>query len=304
VFNISATGKINNVLVGGLILTSLIYIVIGLFHFNPGNLVPFFTQGNKGLSGMFISIPIAMVAFGSIVAAAFMVSDIKEPKKTIPKSMFISMGIIILIYLLIILTTLGLITTEFLINNPGMQFIPLFAASWSLSANYSFLPYIISFAAVLALITTMLVLVALCARTISTLSENGLLPKIFGNINKKTKTPINATILVTLICIIVSCFPKFVEGELINAAALFAAITIIINIITLIIAHKKNTYVEGNFRVPGGKILPIILIFIIGISYIPSIISGLPFWYLTIGWYVIGLIIFGIMTKVFNKQKT
>ena len=73
-------------------------------------LTPFFTQGLEGTFGFMGAIPIAMVAFGAIVAVSFMVGEIKNPKKTVPQSMIIAMSIVLVLYVLMILTTLGLVT--------------------------------------------------------------------------------------------------------------------------------------------------------------------------------------------------
>lgn len=73
----------------------------------------FFTQGAKGVAGFIQAIPNAMVGYGSVVAIAFMVGEVENPNRTVPKSLAISLILVVLLYQLMILGTMGNITTEF-----------------------------------------------------------------------------------------------------------------------------------------------------------------------------------------------
>lgn len=305
--DISASGKVNNILVGGLILTLLTYVIVAFTsgHWNASNLTPFFTQGALGSTGWISAIPNAMVAYGSCVSIAFMVSEVKNPNKIVPKSILYAMIAVVGLYLLSIIATLGLITAQFLIDNAGMRFIPFYAASFTQLTAFPWLPKIISISAVLALITTMLVVTMMSSRAISAVAESGLLPKALGDINPKTGTPIKATVLITVLSMIVSCFPQFTQ-EIVNLGSLFAAITIVVNCFSLIVARKKFGYEGLEYRAIGGNALPWITIIIIVASYVPGIIQGgWLLWAYTIGMYLIGFLImmyFNKKNKVFESE--
>ena len=294
----AVAGKLNNILVGGLLITMLIYICVGIFggSWDAAQLTPFFTQGAAGNAGFLRVVPTAMVGYGSIVAIAFMVSEVKNPNKNVPKSILIAMSIVVCLYGLIILATVGLITAGFLAENPGMRFIPLYAASFTKLTAYPWIAKVISIAAVLALLTTMLVVIALTSRAIQATAASGLLPKKLAE-NGKTGTPLYATILVAVLSAIVSCFPDL-TAEIVNLGALFAALTISINCVSLIAARKKNEYVPGNFKAPGGNVLPILVLAALIACYIPDIIGGgWKLWGYTIIWYIIGLLIYSYYSK-------
>ncbi len=300
ILKFSVAGSLNNILVGALIITMLIFIVVGIFggSWDSSLLTPFFSQGAAGSTGVLSVVPTAMVGYGSIVAIAFMVSEVKNPNKNVPKSIFIAMSIVVSLYVLIILSTVGLITAGFLTENPGMRFIPLYAASFTKLNAYPWISKVISISAVLALLTTMLVVIALTSRAIAATAQGGLLPEVMGK-NGKTGTPIVATVTVAILGAVVSCFPKF-TAQIVNLGALFAAITISINCISLVVARRKNKYIEGNFRAPGGNALPIIALIIIIVCYIPEIINGgWIIWGYTIGWYLLGLLIY----KFYSRKK-
>ena len=102
VFNISVMGKANVIMVVIMIATMLIYTFAGFTAFSPENFTPFFTQGTSGATGFISAIPTAMLAYGAIISVALMVSQVRNPKKTVPKSMFISMAVTVALYLSLI----------------------------------------------------------------------------------------------------------------------------------------------------------------------------------------------------------
>ncbi len=292
-FRISVTGKINTVLVLGLLAALITFICIALFggKWDYEMLLPFFSQGNSNATGFLSAVPTAMVGYGSIVAIAFMVSEVKNPNKNVPKSIFIAMSIVATMYALVILATTGLVSAQFLAENPGMRFIPLYAAAFTKLASFPWLTKVLSIAAVLALLTTMLVVLALTGRAIQVSAQKNLLPSFLSK-NGKTQTPIFATTLVALCSIIVACFPAFTQ-QIVGFAALFAAVTISINIISLLVARKKHLSVEGSFKAPGGNILPVVALTLIIFCYIPDILGGgWLIWVYTLAWYALGFIIF------------
>ncbi len=296
---ISVTGKVNNVLVFALIVSLGVFVGVALFagEWDANMLKPFFSQGSSGNLGFLAAVPTAMIGYGSIVAIAFMVGEVKDPNKNVPKSVLIAMSIVAVLYIVVILATTGLVSAQFLSENPGMRFIPLYAAVFTKLAAYPWLAKVVSIAAVLALLTTMLVVLALTGRAIQASAEKKLLPSIFSK-NGPTGTPIFATGLVALCAIVVSCFPDLTQ-VIVGFAALFATLTISINFASLLVARKKNQVQADKFRAPGGNILPIVGLTLIVVCYIPDILNGgWVIWAYTLAWYAVGFLVY-----VFSKAR-
>jgi len=301
----SVAGKANTVLVTGLVITLLTYIAVSMFSgsWEAKLLTPFLTQGAAGSIGFLSVVPTAMVAYGSVVAIAFMVSEVKDPNKNVPKSILIGMGIVFILYFLVILATVGLISADFLKENAGMRYIPLYAAAFTKLSSLPWLSKVISISAVLALFTTMLVVMALTSRALAAAAQGGMLPEKFGK-NNKSGVPVYATMVIACLSIIVSCFPQF-TSEIVGFAALFASITISINCISLIVARRNNKHVPGTFRAPGGTFMPIFALVVIILCYIPDIVNGgWKIWLYTIAWYLLGLFIYKVYSKNSIKDKT
>lgn len=299
VIKVDAMGKITTALTVGLGATMLIFIFssFGSGLWDASMLTPFFTQGAEGTYGFMGAIPVAMVAFGSIVSVSFMVGEIKDPNKTVPKAVSIAMVVVVALYVLILVATLGLVSSEFLQANPGMAYIPLYAAAFTKLAHIAWLVPLISVSAVLALLTTILVVMGLSARALQASAESGIIPKWFAKTSKKNKMPANAQAVVTLVVCVVSSFPDF-TNLIVNLGALCNAVVVAIVCLTVIAARKKNPDVPGAFRAPGGDALPIITFIVIISAYIPGIISGGgQLWLWTAGYFLIGLAIYFIGTR-------
>ncbi len=296
--NIQMTGKTNRFLTIGLTITLLMFVIISFTSgaWDSKNLTPFFSQGAKGSFGFMGSIPIAMVAYGAIVAASFMAGSIKNPKKNIPRSMSIAMAIVVTLYILVILAVLGLITSSFLQENSGMTYIPLYAAAFTKLASIPWLAKLISISATLALITTTLVVMALAAMPIKTAADSGVLPKVFSRTNKKTGVAHFAHISVIIVTALLASFPE-ATNLVVTLGSLCNAFVVGVICLTVIYARKKNPDIK-TFRAPGGNLLPVATLLVIISSYIPDIIrGGWILWAWTIGYFLFGILIYSMSSK-------
>ena len=66
IMKMSSLGKLNNILVAGIVITMLIYIVTSVVTgaFETSNLIPFFSQGAGGNLGFISVVPTAMTGYG------------------------------------------------------------------------------------------------------------------------------------------------------------------------------------------------------------------------------------------------
>ena len=293
IINFRTAGKMNNGIVIFLLLTILVYVFACFCSekYDISCFSPFFTQGIKGSKGFISSIPIAIIGYSSINAMAFMVSDVKKPEKTVSKAMFISISVVITIYLLVIGATLGLITADYLVKNEGMRFIPLFAACFTKMQNFPWLVDVVSIASVVALMTTMNVCVSLNSRTLQASSQDEMLPKIIG-INNRNSVPAYAALLTCLLSMIIAVFPK-ITLQIVNFGAIFNLFTIIITLFSLVAARKDSENKNPAFKAPGGNaLIIIILLILIGCNITSIIIGGKDLFLFTIAFWIIGLIIY------------
>lgn len=298
-FNLSVTGKANTALTILLAATLVLFVIVALFSgkWDAALFTPFFTQGASGSFGFLTAIPIAMVAYGSIVAVAFMVGQIKDPNKTVPKAMKIAMTVVTALYVLVMVAVLGLVSSQFLQENPGMAYIPLYAAAFTSLSSIPWLTKLISISAVLALFTTIIVLIQLSARTLQAAAMDDVLPKCFAKENENTHVATISTIVVIVAIGLLAAFPSF-TSMIVNLGALSSALVVAIICITVLAARKQHPNVEGGFKAPGGNALPVITLILLVACYIPDIVNGgWQIWAYTAGYLLVGYIIYALFAK-------
>ena len=152
-------------------------------------------------------------------------------------------------------------------------------------------------AALLALLTTMLVVLNLTANAMRAMADDGFLPKFLTKDNKNG-TPGNAIIVVTILCCFLACFPAWTE-ILVNLGSLFAAMNISLVIIAAVYARKKTTIDEDAFTAPGGNVVSIITVVAIFSTYIPKLIGAGngQMWAFCVTLYVIGFVFMNVCKK-------
>ncbi len=301
IFKISIMGKVNLVLVLGLVVTLVIYSLFGFTAFSTSNFTPFFTQGSGGASGFLGAIPNAMLAYGAIVAIATIGAEVKNPKKTIPKAMIISIIVTTVLYVIVVIATVGMLDTQAFVENHQLQYYPLYAAaSAALPGSASWLSVIISLGALIALFTTMLVLIMSAGRTIMAAAQSGFLPGFLGRISPRTQSPVAAIVLSTVVAAVIACFPQFTR-EIVGTGATCKLVTIVIMVYTLLVARKKLAPEPGNFRLPGGSFLPVLVVaLLVAFMFLqgaaPLALAGI--------WFAIGLVIYGIFLGLSRNKNT
>lgn len=279
---ITDAGKLNNAFVAVLVAGMLIFAGFAFFgkrpdgtsSFNTSYFLNFFSTGG-GVKGMFKAIPIASCAYGACVAISFMVSEVKNPNKTIPSSLFIGLILVIILYLIMAVATLGTCAYS-LYTTPGLEFLWFAPQFGSIMMDgliaYPWLAKLIAIIATVALMTTMLVLLALNARAIQAVADSGLLPKVFSKENSNG-VPAIATIICGIPAVLLCLKPSWVE-MIVNLGAILNVISMSITCIALIVSRKKTTLEEGQFKCPGGIVTPVATIVVLGACYLIGNVSS------------------------------
>ena len=177
----------------------------------------------------------------------------------------------------------------------GMEYVPLFAAAYTALSNLPWMPYVISVAAVLALINNIMVFITLLSRTVQATAAFGVLPAALAKTGK-TGTPLLATLVVTIVLAIMSSFPGAINF-LIGMGTLCSAIVVVTICLSIIAARKKNPG-KSTFHAPGGTALPVLMMLVIVVCYIPDILAGgWQLWACTLGYFAVGMVIYWLGTR-------
>ncbi len=185
---------------------------------------------------------ITFFGFSAIAASA---GEVKNPVKIIPRGIFISMGVVTLLYTLVVLVVLFAGLTEYTEASMGE------AAKKFLGYTGG---YVIIAGAIFSMISASNASIMAGSRVILAMSQLGHMPKEIGVINARTRTPIVAVILVSgAILLFAIALPLEDLSFFANTVLLLALI--LVNV-ALIVHRKKFPNIKRPFRVPLVPLLP------------------------------------------------
>lgn len=245
----------NNLMVLLKIVILMLVISIGAFYVDPDNWHPFAPNGItgvlKGISGVFF----AYIGFDAISTTA---EECKNPKRDIPLSMFLSLLITTVLYILLCMVLTGMVNYKDLGVADPLAFV--FS-----KVHLNYLSGIIALGAVVAMAGVLLVFQIGQPRIWMSMSRDGLLPNVFSRIHPKYRTPSFSTIVTGLFVAIPALFLNLKEViDLTSIGTLFAFILVSGGILRLNPRGKRETKGKG-FVVP----------------YLNSRLFMIPLWILT-----------------------
>ncbi len=230
----------NNIMVLLKIGILLVVIGVGAFYVNPDNWHPFAPDGIKGVlkgvSGVFF----AYIGFDAISTTA---EECNNPRRDIPVSMFLALIITTILYVAVSLVLTGMVSSHELGVADPLAFV-------FERLNLHHLSGVIALSAVIAMASVMLVFQLGQPRIWMSMSRDGLLPKIFGRIHPKYRTPAFSTIVTGILVAVPALFMNLTEvTDLTSIGTLFAFILVSGGIIVLNPLGIRHVNEKG-FKVP------------------------------------------------------
>jgi basic amino acid/polyamine antiporter, APA family len=212
----------NNVLVTLKVLILLFFVAFGLGFFRPGNFIPFVPEGSTGiLSGA----ALIFFAYTGFARVTIMAEEVKDPKITIPRSIYLALGISTGIYLLVSIVAVGIAGAPALAQSSS----PL-ADAIGITGNYRAV-LLVSAGAMIATASVLLTTIMGISRIVFSMARNQDLPSLFERIHPRFRTPhyaigvtgagmISALLLADLALVIaVSTFAMLIYYMIANIAA-------------------------------------------------------------------------------------
>ena len=289
----SETGKIGNMVTMAKIVILAIFIGFGLeFMSRRGDwseaFVPFMPNG---WGGVFQAMGLTFIAFQGFEVISQCSEEVKNPKKNIPRAVFLSLLIVVPIYLLIAVTSLGSVRPE-----GGMT--PWdFLATQKETALVGVAQMFFTGGGVLLLIggiiSTMSALNATVyssSRVAFAMGRDRNFPTFFSKVHARKFTP-HFAIFFSFVIVVLMCLSLQIEDVASAADIMFLLLFLQVNI-TLIRLRKKRSDLDRGFFTPLFPYLTIagiaLLLFLAVYMFNYSPLG----WFVTAGWIGIGLVIY------------
>ncbi len=275
----------------------LMVIIVGWRFINPANHTPYIpapttyttpegiTHPYGGIMGILGAAGVVFFAFIGFDAVSTAAQEAKNPKRDMPIGILGSLAICTLLYVLFSHVLSGVATVEDF-RTAGKEASVSFAISKYMT-GYTWMANFVTVAILAGFSSVILVMLLGQSRVFYSMSEDGLVPKIFSDVHPRFKTPWKSNILFFLLTSIFGGFiPEDVVGEMTSIGTLFAFILVCAGVWIL---RRKRPDLERSFKVPAVPVVSILGILVCG-----SMIYGLGWtnWLRLIVWLVIGLTIY------------
>ncbi len=228
------------------ILGLMVIVVAGFVH-EPSMLkqVPSAFPGfadAAALTGVLSASLIAFFAFIGFDDVVNMVEETRNPRRTMPWAIIISLIAVTVIYFLVVFVAVQSVPIEMLSqsNAPiGLLFEELTGMS----------PVAITLIAIVATINGVVIEIIMASRVVYGLGKKGRLPKSLAIVNEHSRVPLNATIVITAAMLVLALFVPL--GELVEwtSQMILTAFTLV-NMALIIIKLRGDLPPENIFTVP------------------------------------------------------
>ncbi len=269
VIGVSESAQVNNLIVLVKVGVLLLFIGIGIQHINPSNYTPFIPPagekfGQFGISGIFVAASAVFFAYVGFEAVSTAAGEAKNPGRDLPVGILGSLFICTILYMLTTLVLTGVVNyTELNVKEP--------MAVAADAMNVGWFSWAIKIGAVTGLTSVMLVLCYGQTRVFYQMSKDGLLPRVFGQINQRFRTPANGTVLLgVIIAVAAATLPLGVLGDLVSLGTASAFLIVCLSVIYL---RRSHPDLPRPFRVPFFPLFPIIGVLLCLVMIVPIIVK-------------------------------
>lgn len=254
------------------------------------NLSPLFTGGMAGVMLVMIMTPFMFVGFDVIPQMA---EEMNIPKKTVGRILILSVALAVFWYVFIILGV------SLSLNDGQLQIASLPTAD-AMGAVFgsAFFSKILILGGIAGILTSWNAFIIGGSRVMYAMAQDGMLPKWFGKLHPKYKTPGNAIFIIGFLATLSPLLGRPALVWLVDAGGLSIVIAYFIVSVSFIVLRKTQPELERPFRAGKSNIVGILAtILSIGfiILYMPGMPASLiwPYEWIIFGvWWIFGLFFF------------
>jgi APA family basic amino acid/polyamine antiporter len=248
VIGIRESARTNAVIVALKLGVILFVIVAGFSHVDPSNWRPFAPFGWSGVMAGGAIVFFSYIGFDCVTTAA---EESRNPQRDMPIGILGSLAVCTLLYLAVSAVVTGMVPLSQIDTSAPL------AKAFS-DVGLGFAAGLISMGAIVGLTSVLLVLLLGQSRIFMAMSRDGLMPKVFGRVHPRFRTPHLSTIIVGVIVAVLSGLtPLTVLVELVSIGTLFAFVLVSAGVLVL---RRTQPDLRRPFRCPWVPVVPVLAI--------------------------------------------
>lgn len=251
-----------------------------------------------GVAGIVAAMGLTFIAFEGYEIIVQTGEEVKNPKKNIPRAIFISLILVVVLYCLVAFVSIGAFSPAVTGGQPAWQFIGNYGDLGIMKSAQTFLPFgalIILIGGIVSSLAALNATTYSSARVAFAMGRHYNLPHQLSQIHPKFKTPYVATIASGVIMVVMAYGLPLTQIAL-AAGVVFLLLFTQVNISVIIIRKVYGRKLSYGFKTPFFPTIPIIGIFLmIGLALYILITHPLS-WLISVVWIAIGFAIYRLYT--------
>jgi len=289
----SEAGGAGNLVTGGKIVLLAVFIAFGVWiTMKRPDWHLTFTENPlpNGIGSIFIAMGLTFIAFEGYEIIAQCSEEVRHPERNVPRAIFISLLIVVPIYLLVAFAALGAVQPE---GMPSWKYLGEHKETALVEVARSFFrggDVLILIGGLFSTMSALNATIYSSSRVSFAMGRDRNLPAWFGTIHGRRKTP-HWSILASGVLSVVMAVALPIEAVASAANILFLLLFIQVQA-TLIALRKKRPDLRRGFKVPLLPYVPILgILFQLGLAIFLFFYS--PMAWLSAGvWIALGLVVF------------
>ena len=245
----------------------------------------------NGIGGLVAAMGLTFIAFEGYEIIVQAGEEVKNPKKNIPKAIFISLGLVVALYSLVAFVSIAGIFPE---GKPAWKFIGENKELGIMEAARSLLPYgafIVLAGGIVSSLAGLNATTFSSARVAFAMGRHYNLPHVLSSIHGKNKTP-HVAIVISGIIMAIMAFSLPLDQIAIAAGVIFLLLFTQVNISVITIRRMHGDRLDYGFKTPFFPAIPIIGIFLkIGLALYLLATQPLS-WGIAGLWVLVGFVIY------------
>ena len=282
---IRESAEANNMMVMLKIAAILLFVLTASHFIKSSHWHPYAPNGWSGILTGGSIIFFTYIGFDSVSTAA---EECKNPQRDVPIGIIATLIVCTILYVAVAVVLTGLVPWQSMVDDAA----PVVNALKKLSLqpgghNLHWVRLAVLLGAMMGMISSILVYQLGQSRVWFAMSRDRLLPRFFGRVHKRYRTPAAATWVAGFVVgIPAGLLDIGTLADLSNIGTLFAFVLVSVGVLIL---RYRDPGRRRGFRVPGGPVVPVL-----SILTCLMLMGGLPIitWLRFFVWLAIGLVIY------------
>ena len=254
----------------------------------------------NGIGGLVAAMGLTFIAFEGYEIIVQTGEEVKNPKKNIPRAIFISLGLVVTLYSLVAFVSIAGIFPQG--GEPAWKFVGENKELGVMKAAELLLPYgafIVLAGGIVSSLAGLNATTFSSARVSFAMGRHYNLPHILSSIHSKNKTP-HVAIAISGVIMAIMAYALPLDQIAVAAGVIFLLLFTQVNISVITIRKMHGNKLNYGFKTPFFPVIPIIAVFLkLGLAVYLLITQPLS-WGIAGLWVLVGFVIYRLYT--FKKE--